>query len=130
MSNVASNFIRLYPNIIACNILYIDLKAFYNKLKGLGRMETRIENGITIISTGDAKGGKKNKNGYTGIHFDKRSQKHRAEINYKRKKYHLGYSTNIEDLIAIRKEAEFHVKNGQFIDWYTSRKGRWNEKRD
>ena len=93
-------------------------------------MEIRIENGTTIISTGDAKGGKKNKNGYTGIHFDNRSQKYRAEINYKRKKYHLGYSLNVAELIDIRKEAEFHVKNGEFEDWYRLRKGRWNEKRD
>lgn len=93
-------------------------------------MKIRIENGITIISTGDKTGGKKNKNGYTGIHFDKRNQKYRAEINHKRKKYHLGYSLNIDELIEIRKEAEFHVKNGDFDSWYRLRKGKWNEKKD
>lgn len=92
-------------------------------------MEYEITNGMTIIHTGDSKGGKKNKNGYTGIHFDKRSGKHRAEMNYQRKKYHLGYSTDIESLIEIRKEAEFHVKHGDFIDWYNLRKGKWNDKR-
>ena len=85
---------------------------------------------MTIISTGDAKGGKKNKHGYTGINYDKKNGKLRAEINYKRKKYHLGYSTDIEELIAIRKEAEFHVKNGDFTEWYRLRKVKWNEKRN
>ena len=93
-------------------------------------MKTRIENGMTIISTGDAKGGKKNMHGHAGINFDKKLKKYRAEINHKRKKYHLGYSTNIDDLIAIRKEAEFHVKNGDFIEWYDSRRIRKYEKRN
>lgn len=93
-------------------------------------MKIRIENGTTIISTGDAKGGKKNKHGYAGINFDKRLKKYRAEINYKTKKYHLGYSLNIDYLIAVRKEAEFHVKNGDFETWYNLRKGMNNEDRD
>lgn len=93
-------------------------------------MKRKIENGMTILSTGDASGGKKNKNGYPGIHKDNRMNKYRAEINYKRKKYHLGYSTSIPELIEIRKEAELHVKHGDFIDWYNLRKGRWNEKRN
>ena len=92
-------------------------------------MNFRIENGTTIISTGDASGGKKNKHGYTGIHFDKRSGKYRAELNYKRKKYHLGYSDSIPELIEIRKEAKTHVKNGDFITWFNLRKGNRNEKR-
>lgn len=104
------------------------MKAFYNNLKGMGILNFRIENGTTIISTGDAKGGKTNKHGYAGINFDKRLKKYRAEINHKRKKYHLGYSLNIDELIAIRKEAEFHVKNGDFDAWYRLKKGRWNDK--
>ena len=91
-------------------------------------MNYRIENGITIISTGDAKGGKKNKHGHVGINFDKRTQKHRAEINYQRKKYHLGYSLDIDELIAIRKEAEAHVKDGTFIEWFNYHKGSRHKK--
>lgn len=92
-------------------------------------MNFRIEQGITIISTGDAKGGKTNKHGYTGINFDKKLKKYRAEINHKKKKYHLGYSLNIDELVERRKEAEMHVKNGDFITWYHLKKGRWNDKR-
>ena len=94
----------------------------------MGILKTRIENGVTIISTGDSKGGKKNKNGYTGIHFDKRNDKYRAEINYKTKKYHLGYSHSIDELIEVRKEAEHHVKSGEFEAWYRLRKGLLNGK--
>ena len=101
----------------------LTTKAFYNNLKGMGILNTRIENGVTIISTGDSKGGKKNKNGYTGVHFDKRNNRYRAEINHKTKKYHLGYSDSIEELAEIRKEAEYHVKAGDFEDWYRLRKG-------
>lgn len=92
-------------------------------------MKYEIRNGMTIIHTGDAKGGKKNKNGYPGIHYDSKRKKHRAEMNYQRKKYHLGYSTDIEELIERRKEAELHVKHGDFIEWFNLRKGRWNDKR-
>lgn len=99
-------------------------------MKGLGRLKFKIDNGITIISTGDASGGKKNKNGYAGIHYDKRSGKYRAEINHKRKKYFLGYSDSIPELIEIRKEAELHIKHGDFIDWYNLRKGKKNGKRN
>lgn len=93
-------------------------------------MKTRIENGITIISTGDATGGKKNKNGYTGINYDKRNKKHRAEINYKKKKYHLGYSHDVNELILIRKEAEQHVKDGTFEQWHALRKAGIYDKRN
>ena len=108
----------------------IDTQAFYNKLKGLGILNIRIENGMTIISTGDAKGGKKNKHGYTGINYDNKNKKYRAEINYKRKKYHLGYSHSIDELVQIRKEAEYHVKSGEFEAWYRLRKGLQNGKKD
>lgn len=91
-------------------------------------MKIRIENGVTVISTGDAKGGKKNMHGHVGINYDKNLKKYRAEINYKRKKYHLGYSLDIDELIAIRKEAEAHVKDGTFIAWFNFRKGSRNKK--
>lgn len=92
-------------------------------------MKTKIENGITIISTGDATGGKKNKNGYPGIHKYGRMNQYRAEINYKRKKYLLGYSEDVSELIELRKEAELHVKHGDFIDWYNIMRGKRNDNR-
>ena len=81
-------------------------------------MKRRIENGVTILSTGDSKGGLKNKNGHTGIHFYKPNEKYRAEITHKKNKYHLGFFDDLESAIDKRKEAEMHVKNGNFIDWW------------
>lgn len=92
-------------------------------------MKTRIENGITIISTGDPTGGIKNKNGHRGIHRDSRSGKLRAEINYKRKKYMLGLSNDIDELVAIRKEADIHVANGDFLDWLKDMRIKRNDKK-
>lgn len=61
---------------------------------------------------------KRNKNGYVGITFFEKDQHFRAKINYKRKSYHLGCSKNIEDAIELRKEAEKHVKAGDFEEWF------------
>ena len=96
----------------------------------MGRLKFRIENGITIISTGDAEGGKKNKHGHTGIYYNSRRDVLRAEITYKNKKYHLGYSNDIDALVLLRREAEIHVKNGSFLEWFELRKGKKNGKRD
>ena len=80
-------------------------------------MKIKIENGVTIISTGDPIGGKKNKHGHVGINFDKKLKKYRSEINFKRKKYFLGYFEDVNEAIEERKEADRHVKNGDFEEW-------------
>lgn len=85
-------------------------------------MKIRIENGVTIISTGDATGGKKNKNGYTGVHYYAPSDCFRADINYKCKKYSLGFSKDIIELANLRKEAEQAIKDGTFEEWFETLK--------
>lgn len=79
-------------------------------------METRIENGVTIIMTGYK--GNTPKHGYAGISYNPDSKKYRAIQTYRRKKYHLGYSLDKEELIAIKKEAEYHTVEGDFLEWY------------
>ena len=81
-------------------------------------MKIRIENGVTIISTGTTTGVKKNMYGHPGITFVKRTNKYRAELTYKKKRYHLGYFFTVEDAATFRKEAEEHVKQGTFTEWY------------
>ena len=83
-------------------------------------MDVRIENGITIISTGDAVGGLKNKTGHRGITYYERKNKYRAEITLKHKKYLLGFYTNLEDAVAIRKEAERQKEKDTFVEWYNT----------
>lgn len=60
---------------------------------------------------------KRNKCGYVGITFFEKENHFRAKINYKRKSYHLGCSKNLEEVIALRKEAEKHVRKGDFEEW-------------
>ena len=83
-------------------------------------MDVRIENGVTIISTGDAKGGLKNKTGHTGITYYKKLNRYRSELTLKHKKYLLGFYDNIDDAVAIRKEAERQREKGTFIEWYNT----------
>ena len=81
-------------------------------------MNITIENGVTIINTNDAIGGIKTVSGHTGVVWLKELQCYRAEIYIKRKRKHLGQFKNIEDAIALRKEAELHRAAGTFDEWF------------
>ena len=81
-------------------------------------MKITIENGVTIINTGDASGGRKAVSGHTGVVWQKDRQSYRAEIYVKQKRYQLGQSENIEDMIALRKLADQHREAGTFEEWY------------
>ena len=84
----------------------------------MDELKIRIKNGVTIISTGVASSGKKNMHGHPGITYVKRTNKYRAELTYKKRRYHLGYFFTVEDAVAFRKIAEEHVEQGSFTDWY------------
>lgn len=49
---------------------------------------------------------KNNTSGYKGVNWNKRDEKWIARISINKKEFELGRFTNIEDAIAIRKEAE------------------------
>ena len=86
-------------------------------------MKTRIENGVTIISTNF----KKN---HPGVYEINSTKKYRASIRYNEKNYHIGYSDDHEELVLIRREAEIHIRNGSFLQWLELRKGNKNGKRN
>lgn len=86
-------------------------------------MNITIENGVTIINTNDATGGIKTVSGHTGVVWLKELQCYRAEIYIKRKRMHLGNFKNIEDAIALRKEAEAHRSAGTFDEWFPTLMG-------
>lgn len=79
--------------------------------------KTVIKNGVTIISTGDAVGGLKNKTGHVGIHHFEKENKYLAKISIGKKYYHLGKYDNIEDAVTVRAEAEKHRAAGTFEEW-------------
>lgn len=88
-----------------------------------------IENGVTIINTGDAIGGLKNTSGHVGVGYLKDANKYTAKIFVGKRYHHLGRYDNIEDAIAIRQEAERHREDGTLQDWlaalpFKQRKGR------
>lgn len=88
-------------------------------------MEIIIENGATIIKTGDAVGGVKNK--YNKIGVSKYIEpngaiKYRAVISFNKKRYHLGLRNTPDEAYLLRLEAENHLKNGTFIEWHESKK--------
>jgi leucyl aminopeptidase (aminopeptidase T) len=85
----------------------------------MNKMKIIIENGTTLIKTGDENGGTKNKHNQTGVSMMVRQNgcKYRAEIQVSNRKYYLGSRNTIEEAAALRKEAEEHVKDGTFFEW-------------
>lgn len=80
-------------------------------------MKITIKNGVTIINTGDATGGLKNRSGHTGVVWLEDRQAYKAQIAVSKKNFHLGQFTNIEEAIARRKEAEKHRDAGTLLEW-------------
>lgn len=80
-------------------------------------MKITIKNGVTIINTGDAVGGLKNKTGHVGISYLEKEELYIARIHIKKKYYQLGRFKEIEDAIAMRAEADRQKAAGTLLDW-------------
>lgn len=59
-----------------------------------------------------------NTSGVKGVGFYKRKNMWRAQIKFNKRSYHLLYSADINDCIAIRNEAEKAVQNDNFEKWF------------
>ena len=81
-------------------------------------MKITIENGVTIINTGDPVGGRKAVSGHTGVVWMKDRQTYRAEIYIQGKRLQLGQSPIMEEMIALRKLADHHREAGTFNEWF------------
>ena len=81
-------------------------------------MESRIENGVTIITVPKAE----KTNPHTGVYYHKLNKNYTAAIYFEGKQWNLGSFATLEDAIAIRKEAEAHVAAGTIQKWYKDRK--------
>jgi hypothetical protein len=62
-----------------------------------------------------------NTSGVVGVTYDKSTKTWKAKIEFKKKRYYLGSSKDINVAIKLRKEAEekLHV---EFLEWYKKRK--------
>ena len=95
-------------------------------------MKVRIENGITIISTGDSVGGMKNKNNSKGVtqHKTPSGIKYRSEITYKHRKYCIAICDTAEEAAALWLEADNQRKAGTFPEWIEKQLQLKKEKRN
>ncbi len=58
-----------------------------------------------------------NTSGVVGVTYDKSTKTWKAKIEFKKKRYYLGSSKDIEVAIKLRKEAEEKL-HGEFLEWY------------
>lgn len=65
-------------------------------------------------------GGFMNRNNTTGRRGVTRGRRgfYRAQVKYNYCNYHLWHSRDINECIAVREEAEDHVRQGDFLEWY------------
>lgn len=81
-------------------------------------MKIRVENGITIISTGVSSDDTKNKTGVKGLTWREELQKYVLAFVWKGKKLHIGNFDNLEDAAAVRNIIDKKVEHGDFEEWY------------
>ena len=60
----------------------------------------------------------RNTSGHTGVYMDKRSGKWQAYINYKKKRYYLGFFDDINDAIRARKEGEARIHDPVIMEHF------------
>jgi hypothetical protein len=53
-----------------------------------------------------------------GVRFEKGKGKWRVRVTFQGKEYHLGYYSEKDAALEVRREAEVHL-NSDFIEWYT-----------
>lgn len=59
---------------------------------------------------------KTNTSGYTGVYFDKRSERWNAYINFKKKRYYLGSYRDIEDAVKERRLTEERLHDPEIME--------------
>ena len=52
-----------------------------------------------------------------GVKFEKGKNKCRVRVAFQGKEYHLGYYSEKDSALELRREAETHL-NGDFLCWY------------
>ena len=62
-----------------------------------------------------------NTSGVVGVSYDITTKTWKAKIEFKKKRYYLGSSSDINVAIKMRKEAEKHL-HGKFLDWFYEQK--------
>lgn len=87
-----------------------------NLKKGYELTEMASKEGTNIFSLNRSIN-KNSTTGINGVSYMPKINKYRAYINFKRKQYHLGTYSTIEEAAEARKKAEEHIY-GEFLEWY------------
>jgi len=113
-------FKKIYHAVSVYKVSFIQSYKLTTPTKGNATMKRIIKNGVTIIKTGDANGGVKNKHNQTGVSqqvFPDGAVRYRAEMQVMGKKHYFGIRDTVEEAIELRLEAERQLANGTFDEW-------------
>ena len=102
---------------ISCGCYQKSVAKKYTKKAAKAFKEKNLIDDTNVSSLNRESPIKSNTSGVTGVALNKRNQKWLAFINFKKKRYYLGYYTEKEDAIKARKEAEEKI-HGEFLKWY------------
>lgn len=94
-----------------------------NGLKSIVHLHSEIEYDTNAKMLRNKKPMKGNISGVRGVTWAKHAKKWRALINFKKKKYDLGYFKHKEDAVNARKRAE-EMLFEPFLEWYESMKNK------
>ena len=88
------------------------------KKRGVEQMHYVEGTCIEILQSSKVR--KNNHTGYTGVTFDKKNKKYRADITLQGKRYHLGRFKTLEQAVKARESAKEHLHQA-FIDAHTDK---------
>lgn len=81
----------------------------------------RIENGVTILTTGRSGNKVTNQFGTPGVNYMKREKKYRVDIGIKKRKYFVGFFDSYDFALKVRKLAEIKRDEERLQEWLDSR---------
>lgn len=88
------------------NIKDKNIEVDHKNGNGLDNRNINLRKCSRLDNNKNLKINSRNKSGFTGVGFHKKSNKWRARINYNHKEYNLGFYDNIEDALDARKQGE------------------------
>ena len=99
--------------VLSCGCLYKESRSEVAKFR-----KDFVDNTCLSSIVAGKTPNSRNTSGHTGVYLDKKSGKWQAYINYKKKRYYLGFFTNIDDAIRARKEGEARIHDPVIMEHF------------
>ena len=99
--------------------MVLTILSFCNVEQEGKSMKIRVENGITIISTGVSSDDTKNKTGVKGLTWREDLKKYVLAFVWKGHKLHIGNFDTLEEAAAVRNVIDKKIESGDFEEWYS-----------